>query len=337
MPPKVSIIVPFYNAEATVSSFFERLRAMSLNDWEAVCVNDGSTDATRTLLDEEAARDSRIIVFHQSNTGPGQARNFAMDHAQGDFLAFCDADDYFLPEVLQKALQTAVSHQSDTVFLRILHIWPNGRTRCHHLPDNPWHFPEVHDADRRFFLTHIASGPYSHFLRRSFQQKNKIYFYNGRCGEDQLLHWKSCLLTQCADLLPEPAYVYNRRTFSDDSEHYRHYTTEIIDVWDEIAVFLRDTGLMAAWCLDHSGAKLADYFINARRTPPDARAVFYKKMTEHMTPADWELLANHSSRLSRRARSYFLSRFGSFRQKLIHTPLAALDELRLRIRLASKR
>ena len=100
--PKFSIILPCYNAEATICDTLASLRAQSVTDWEAICVDDGSTDATCALIQSAAKRDPRIRLVANSGKGPSRARNHgAKDHAGADLLAFCDADDIWHPTKLE--------------------------------------------------------------------------------------------------------------------------------------------------------------------------------------------------------------------------------------------
>ena len=92
---KVSVIVPVYNQLRYLATCLDSVLSQSLREIEVVCVDDGSTDGSGKLLDEYAARDSRVKVIHQANAGPGPARNAGMAVAQGEFIAFMDADDRY--------------------------------------------------------------------------------------------------------------------------------------------------------------------------------------------------------------------------------------------------
>jgi succinoglycan biosynthesis protein ExoO len=93
---KVSIIVPVYNAEATISAAIVSLQAQTMQDWEAIIVDDASTDTTPEVLRRISFGDSRIrIVRNDVNLGPAGSRNVGLRMAQGDWVALLDADDYF--------------------------------------------------------------------------------------------------------------------------------------------------------------------------------------------------------------------------------------------------
>ncbi len=105
--PDVSIIVPCYNAADTVHDTLASLRTQTHPDWEAICVDDGSTDQTCDLLDFAAAEDGRIHVVRAPHGGLASARNHAMPHARADRVVFLDADDVLRPNGLELLLRAA--------------------------------------------------------------------------------------------------------------------------------------------------------------------------------------------------------------------------------------
>lgn len=98
----VSIIIPAYNAAKTIAETLESVRAQALPDWEAIVINDGSSDATAAIATSFAAQDARIRVVSQPQMGASVARNTGIDLAQYDWLLFLDADDWILPTYLER-------------------------------------------------------------------------------------------------------------------------------------------------------------------------------------------------------------------------------------------
>ena len=97
MNPTVSIIVPVYNAEATISRCIESIINQEYRDFELLLIDDGSTDSSGTICDRYAAEDSRIRLIHKENTGVSETRNMALDLACGTYLQFLDSDDWITP------------------------------------------------------------------------------------------------------------------------------------------------------------------------------------------------------------------------------------------------
>lgn len=98
--PLVSIIMPAYRAEATLKGSVQSVLEQTLQSWELIIVDDGSPDRTLQIANELAASEGRIRVLTQSNSGPSIARNFGIQHAAADIVAFLDADDFWAPDRL---------------------------------------------------------------------------------------------------------------------------------------------------------------------------------------------------------------------------------------------
>lgn len=94
MKPYFSIIVPVYNVEPYLRECLDSVLAQTFTDWEAICVDDGSTDGSGAILDEYAAKDKRFRVFHKKNAGAAHTRQFAIDLSKGKYVTFVDSDDW---------------------------------------------------------------------------------------------------------------------------------------------------------------------------------------------------------------------------------------------------
>jgi GT2 family glycosyltransferase len=110
--PFFSVIIPAYNRAATLAAAIESVRAQSCQDFEIVVVDDGSRDDPRAVVD--AIADPRIRFFTQPNGGGGKARNTAIAHARGRFIAPLDSDDVFLPHHLG-TMRELLEHSSALV------------------------------------------------------------------------------------------------------------------------------------------------------------------------------------------------------------------------------
>ena len=100
---KISVITPAYNAEKYISQTIESVKAQTFSDWEMIIVDDASKDNTYTVASQFAEQDERIRVIKQpTNSGVAAARNAALDAATGDYIAFLDSDDLWMPEKLEK-------------------------------------------------------------------------------------------------------------------------------------------------------------------------------------------------------------------------------------------
>ena len=122
--PIVSVITPAYNAEKFISETIESVLNQTFSHWEMIIVDDCSTDRTKEIVQRYVEKDSRIkLIQLKENSGSAIARNTAMDHALGRYLAFLDSDDQWLPEKLEKQLKFMQDNDvafSYTKYIRIL-------------------------------------------------------------------------------------------------------------------------------------------------------------------------------------------------------------------------
>lgn len=112
---KISIIIPVYNAEKTIERCLEAIVTQTFADFEVICINDGSKDKSLELLNKYAQKDSRIRVFDQENLGPAKTRYNAIEKSSGEYLMFCDADDWYEPSMIEDMYSTIVEKNVDLV------------------------------------------------------------------------------------------------------------------------------------------------------------------------------------------------------------------------------
>ena len=108
--PLVSIVIPAYNAARYLKPAIDSIIAQSFTDWEMICINDGSSDATGAMLDEFAAHDSRLRIVHQENQGVTRTLNRGLSLARAPLVARMDADDIAMPNRLAQQLAYLQSH-----------------------------------------------------------------------------------------------------------------------------------------------------------------------------------------------------------------------------------
>jgi glycosyltransferase involved in cell wall biosynthesis len=131
--PLVSVLVPVYNGAAFLRDAVASARQQTHQNLEVLVVDDGSTDDSFALASEMAREDSRIKIFRQTNAGTQVARNTALEHAQGDFVALLDQDDVWLPEKLSRQIEV---FQQDS--------------RANLVFTNYWHWDGTRDLDLRY-------------------------------------------------------------------------------------------------------------------------------------------------------------------------------------------
>ena len=102
--PRISVIIPVYNAEDYLDRCLQSVLTNTYSELEVICVNDGSTDSSPTILNKWQAQDPRVIVVSHENRGLPEARNSGLEVMTGDYTAFIDADDWVHPQYFQALL-----------------------------------------------------------------------------------------------------------------------------------------------------------------------------------------------------------------------------------------
>ncbi|MBR5523369.1 MAG: glycosyltransferase [Akkermansia sp.] len=113
--PAISVVIPVYNAAPFLREALDSLLAQTYSDFEAIAVNDGSTDNSLEILQEYAAKDARIRILDGPNGGYGKAMNRGMDAAKGKYMAILEPDDYLPREAYSVLLPLAEDNQLDVV------------------------------------------------------------------------------------------------------------------------------------------------------------------------------------------------------------------------------
>ena len=122
---KVSVIVPVYNVEEYLEKCLDSLVNQTLKDIEIIIVNDGSTDNSQKIIDEYQSKYKNIKSYQKTNGGLSDARNYGINKASGEYLAFIDSDDYIKTDMIEKMYQKAKNEKLDIVVCNSIEIYPN--------------------------------------------------------------------------------------------------------------------------------------------------------------------------------------------------------------------
>lgn len=122
----ISVIVPVYAVEEYLPKCIDSILDQSYRDFELILVDDGSPDRCGEICDEYAGKDPRVKVIHKENGGVSAARNTGLDAATGEYIAFCDSDDYWHPDFLQRMLAEARRTEADLVACNYIYVDEQG-------------------------------------------------------------------------------------------------------------------------------------------------------------------------------------------------------------------
>ncbi len=188
---RVSVIIPAYNAERYISDCLDSLLVRDEIHSEIIVVDDGSTDNTLNILREYEAKDSRVKVYTQENSGAGAARNNGMKYATGEYLAFLDADDFFDPEMLRISYNRAMIEDADVVVFRSQDYFERTRTYAgmsYTIKTSllPAEMPFAGtDIERNIFGVFVG-WPWDKLFKAEFVRNNQLKFQEQRTTNDML-------------------------------------------------------------------------------------------------------------------------------------------------------
>ena len=240
---KVSIIIPVYNAEKYLRECLDSVRAQTLSDLEIVCVDDGSTDQSAAILDEYAASDSRFVVIHKVNQGPGIARNTGLAASKGEYVLFVDSDDTIDETLCEKTVAAAEEEQAEMTF-----FYFDSNLSSKAAIENAWKSILVHrgfaiesnDMPTNIAIVEALSGPWSKLWKRQFLEEHALNFpAQFVFGEDFAIHWRSLMLSPRMAVVPEILYNYRYCESSLMVDPSRGYGRDIVAMYDYIKEHLR--------------------------------------------------------------------------------------------------
>lgn len=112
---QVAVLMPIYNAERFLHESIASLLVQTSNDWKLICIDDGSTDSSKAIVEEYCKKDSRIKLICQENAGPAVARARAIEIADTEYVSILDSDDAYAPDYVEKMLARAEETDADIV------------------------------------------------------------------------------------------------------------------------------------------------------------------------------------------------------------------------------
>lgn len=256
----ISIIIPCYNAEKYVAETLESVWKQDFDNYEVICINDGSTDHTLDILKEAEKNHPSLTVISQENHGIGATRNMGIEHAQGKYLLYLDSDDLLMPNTLTTVFKTMQNNELDLLYFSAETFYDNDDLEEKYAVFNSMYH---HTADE----THVYSGeeifikfrndgdyvvnPCLQMINRDFLLDSKVLFPLLRAHEDNLYTFQTMLhanrvmcLNQC---------LYRRRVHSDSImtsdnklQRMNAYCYCLQETWKTFAEYEDDPMMMEA-------------------------------------------------------------------------------------------
>lgn len=273
--PAISVLVPCYNVEKYVAECIDSILAQDFEDYEVICLNDGSTDSTPEILHRYADEDSRIRVIDKPNSGYGASMNRGLDEARGEYIAILESDDFIEPNALGSLYTAAKLNNARAVKANFYFYWSKPEPRnekneliCESAPElvNPREFHELF-----WYMPSIWSALYE----RAYLDENGIRFLEtpGASYQDLAFTFK---VWACADriVLLKDAFVHYRQDNEASSIHSPGKVFCVCDEFEEMERFLAAHPDKADLKPVETRLKFDSYIWNYWRLDEELRAKF---------------------------------------------------------------
>lgn len=229
MQPKISIIVPVYNAEKYLPQCLDSLLKQTLTEIEIICIDDGSTDGSGKILEEYRQKDARITVMNQQNAGQSVARNKGFKIATGKYVHFVDSDDWLTDDCCQILYERAEADGLDMISMAATsYKEESGEYISEPFYNFYWldNMENFSVLPREEYLKHwwqIAPSAALTAYRRAFLLQNNLLFMEGLKFEDCLFFKQALFATDKLGVCRRPLYFHRGHAESTVNNGGRHY------------------------------------------------------------------------------------------------------------------
>ena len=231
----VSVIVPFYNVENYIEKCLETLVNQNLEDIEIILVNDGSKDRSKIIVDKFLKQyPEKIVYLEKENGGLSDARNYAIPHAKGEYIAFLDSDDYVEKTMYKDMYELAKKENSDMV-------------EC----DFYWEYPDKNKRKedkgviyngKKEMLEKVRVVAWNKLIKKEILEKSRVLFPKGLRYEDVEFTYKLVPYLDKVSFLKKPCIHYIQREGSI-SNNQNERNKEIFQVLDNVIKFYKENNL----------------------------------------------------------------------------------------------
>lgn len=240
--PKVSVVIPIYNAEKYLRQCLDSIVEQTLKDIEIICVDDGSKDQSLSIIQEYAQKDSRVKVITKPNAGYGHSMNMGLDAATGEYFGIVDSDDYILPDMYETLYDLAIKNDLDMVrggYYKFYEV--NGEEKLTYWSSMGAKYRDRVYCPKRttdFYMSAVLTP--SGIYKIDFIRKNNIQYNEtpGAAFQDQGFWFKTHLLAERVMFIDKAFYLY--RFDNPNSSIYKKNSLDIMQAeYDDIELFVK--------------------------------------------------------------------------------------------------
>lgn len=234
--PKVSILIPCFNSEKYLPVCLRSLQNQTLKEIEIICLNDGSKDSTRSILEVTREKDDRFVIINKENSGYGDTLNLGIDIARGDYIGIVEPDDFVESDMFESLYDLAIEHDLDIARCSYFyHTQKEDIKQC-------WPaVPKGVVLKPLECLTVFKQGPsvWANIYRRSWLKRNSLTFLKtpGASFQDTSFTFKAY---SCAQrfMMIDRCLLHYRMDNENSSVHDKRKIFCVMDEWKEIFRFV---------------------------------------------------------------------------------------------------
>lgn len=203
MAPEISIIIPAYNEEKNIACCLNSVLAQTFESFEAICIDDGSTDGTVDIIKSFAEKDDRIILLKNPDKGVSSARNFGIENSRGNYIGFVDSDDFIQPQMYEFLHRAVTENNCDFSVCKYKKTSEIKEKIFEYKTENfyPENFIENYDETELIFSSACTKLISKKFL-------NNIRFEKFKIGEDTVFNSELYLKSSSSILVDAELYTY---------------------------------------------------------------------------------------------------------------------------------
>ena len=280
--PRVSLLVPIYNVEKYLRECLDSAREQTLHDIEIICINDGSKDSSRAIIQEYLDADERFRVIDKENSGYGISMNMGLDAARGEYIGILESDDFFEHAALEKLVTAAEKFDAQVAKANFWFYWsaPKPKNELHEVVTSDMANRLV-NTQEEYEIYYRKNSIWSAIYRRDFLNENNIRFLEtpGASYQDTAFDFK---VWACATrvVFLQDAILHYRQDNEASSVNSPSKVYCVCDEYDEIERFLTAHPEKESLTTVEEKMKYDTYMWNYDRLSDNLKLEFLKRFSE---------------------------------------------------------
>ena len=282
--PAISVLVPIYNTEKYLREALDSILAQTFQDYEVICINDGSTDKSRDIIQDYIDKDPRFCAIDKSNSGYGASMNLGIQEANGEYIAILEPDDFLEPDAYERLYTKALEHNVDIVKGNYWFYWSKPKEKNQLISViKPSMSGKVLDPQEKPEIYLALPSIWSAIYKRSYLIENKISFLEtpGTSFQDLSFTFKIWAFTNRVFLLEDPLLHY-RQDNEASSVNNPDKAFCVVNELEEIERTLQTLPNKTELKRYVYRIKYDNYMWNYQRLTPEIRVLFLEKMVQEL-------------------------------------------------------